>query len=225
MRTEAYVTLESLTARTEAWLARVRAAVAPRPHLVLHPERCALLVIDMLHYFADPAGRSFLPSAAAIVPRIAGLLQAWRGFGGQVIFTQHAHRGPEDLGMLGKFFGDYIHAGRPEAEILPTLAPIRGELCLRKTTYDGFLHTPLERALRAAASEQVLVTGVLTHMCCETTARAAFCRGFEVFVAADATATTSEERHIHSLLAMADAVAIVCSSQEVLARCPPARES
>ena len=67
--------------------------------------------------------------------------------------------------------------------------------------------------------EQVVVTGVLTHMCCETTARSAFCRGFEVYVGADATASSSEERHLQSLLAMADSVAVILGSEEILERC------
>jgi isochorismate hydrolase len=65
----------------------------------------------------------------------------------------------------------------------------------------------------------VLITGVLTHMCCETTARAAFCRGHEVYLPADATASSSEDRHLGSLLAMADACAVILDTEEVLARC------
>jgi isochorismate hydrolase len=56
-------------------------------------------------------------------------------------------------------------------------------------------------------------------MCCETTARSAFCRGFEVYVGADATASSSEERHLQSLLAMADSVAVILGSGEILDRC------
>lgn len=219
VRTEGYATRESLDRRTRAWIREVRASAAPRPHLRVDAGRCALLVVDMLRYFADPGGRCFLPAAGAVAPRVRRLLDAWRGFGGTVAFTRHCHQGEHDLGLLGRFFSDHIRAGEPEAEIIELLAPRACEAVFPKTTYDAFLGTGLEAFLRESGSEQVLVTGVLTHMCCETTARSAFCRGFEVYVPADATASSCEERHLQSLKAMADAVAVVLSVEEVLERC------
>jgi nicotinamidase-related amidase len=219
MRTAPYITESSAEAKCAEWLARVRASVAPRPGLQLEPRQAALLVIDMLRYFAAPDGRCFLPAAPVAANRIASLLAAWRSFGGTIVFTRHAHEGPGDLGMLGHFFSDYIRAGEPDSEIVPQLRPASGEAVLRKVTYDAFLGTPLRQVLRERGVEQLVVTGVLTHMCCETTARSAFCRGFEVYVAADATASTSEERHIQSLLAMADSVAVILGTREILERC------
>jgi isochorismate hydrolase len=136
-----------------------------------------------------------------------------------VVFTRHGHEGPHDLGVMGKFWGDYIRADEPDAEILSQLSPNAGEPVIRKTTYDAFVGTDLAQILEDRGIEQVLVTGVLTHMCCETTARSAFCRGFEVYVVADGTASSSEERHCASLMAMADSVAVVMSADEVLERC------
>ncbi len=219
MRDDAYVTPETLTRATAAWLRRVREATYPRPHLSVCPDKCALLVIDMLHYFAAPEGRCYLPAASAVIPNIAALLECWRTHSWPVLFTRHCHTGEGDLGMLGKFFSDYIHAGTEDADIIPALQPRDDELSLEKTTYDAFLNTPLEEELRTRGVQQVLITGVLTHMCCETTARSAFCRGFEVYVAADGTASTTEERHLQSLLGMAEAVAVVLSTEEIQSGC------
>ncbi|MBM3316357.1 MAG: cysteine hydrolase, partial [Candidatus Eisenbacteria bacterium] len=129
MRTDAYVTADTLARRTRVWLGEIRSAIAPRPRLQLVPGRCALLVIDMLRYFADPGGRCRLPAAEAVAPRIGALLAAWREEGtgrGPVVFTRHAHHGEHDLGMLGRFFQDHIRAGEPESEIIPALAPRPG---------------------------------------------------------------------------------------------------
>ena len=166
----------------------------------------------MNRYFSDPRGRCYLPAAGAIVPRLARLLAGWRRLARPVIFTRHGHEGEHDLGMLGRFFGDHIRADEPDAEIVEELEPLAGEPVIRKTTYDAFLGTPLQHVLEEEGATQVVVTGVLTHMCCETTARSAFCRGFEVYVGADATASTTEERHVQSLLAMADSVAVILSA-------------
>ncbi len=216
MKTDEYATEGTLNEKTRRWLDAVRGSVARRPHLQVNPARCALLVVDMLRYFASSKGRCFLPASAGIAPRIRSLLDAWRRNGGTVVFTRHCHEDDHDLGMLGRFFSDHIASGEPDSQIIEMLEPLDDERVFTKTTYDAFIGTDLEEYLRRERMEQVLVTGVLTHMCCETTARSAFCRGFEVYVPVDATASSCEERHLASLMAMADAVAVVVSTDEVL---------
>ena len=222
-RSEGYATGATLEMKAGRWLLDIRSAVAPRPRLVLDPRRCALLVVDMLRYFADPAGRCFLPAAAAIVPNVSSLIAAWRRIGAPVLYTRHCHAGPHDLGMLGRFFSDYIRQGEPDSEIVAALAPARGEPVVRKTTYDAFLGTRLESLLRRRKAAQILICGVLTHMCCETTARSAFCRGFEVYMPVDATASSDERLHVNALLGLADSVAVPMSVAEILARCESSR--
>ena len=220
MRVSDY-TGDKLDEKAASWLREIRSQVAPRPRLSLAPARAALLVIDMLEYFANPSGRCFLSASPAIVPRIRALVSAFRAMGRPVIYTRHGHEGPGDLGMLGRFFGDYIKKGEPESAIIPALRPRGGEPVIPKTTYDAFIGTDLGRVLDEAGAEQVVVTGVLTHMCCETTARSAFCRGYEVYLPVDCVASSCEALHVASLRTMADAVAVLMSSFEVLQRCKP----
>lgn len=214
-----YMDPGALDRKMAEWLARIGNWVRPRPYLQLKPDRCALVVVDMLHYFASPEGRAYLPASRPIVPRISALARAWRKRGSPVIFTRHCHEGKHDLGMLGKFFSDHIRCGEMESHIIPALTPVEGEPVLRKTTYDAFYGTVLDDILKKSGYEQVLVTGVLTHMCVETTARAAFVRGYEVYVPADATASSAEQLHVNSLLSMADSVAMITSTVGVLERC------
>jgi isochorismate hydrolase len=70
--------------------------------------------------------------------------------------------------------------------------------------------------LGSAGVEQVVVVGVLTHLCCETTARDAFMRGFDVFFVADATATKSLSLHVASLRTLADGFCTLATTEEVL---------
>jgi bifunctional isochorismate lyase/aryl carrier protein len=201
---------------TDRWLAELRRRLPPRPHLRPSLDRAALVIVDMLRYFCSPVGRSFLPDTVPIVPRIAALLARWREREGLIVYTRHGHQGEHDLGMLGRFWSDYIRRDEPQSEIVAELAPRPGEPVLHKTTYDAFLGTGLEELLRQAGKDQVVVTGVLTHMCCETTARSAFCRGFEVYLPADALASSDEAHHSASLSNLADAVAVVLSTRELL---------
>ena len=64
-----------------------------------------------------------------------------------------------------------------------------------KTTYNAFLRTSLEDSLRARGVDTVVITGTLTNLCCETTARDAFCRDFDVVVVDDGCAAAQEDHH------------------------------
>jgi nicotinamidase-related amidase len=216
-RASAYVTADSLDASCRRWLAGIRRRVRERPGLRPDVSRCALVVVDMVRYFASPDGRSFLPAAQVVASRVRALLDAWHTARGTVVLTRHCHEGPHDLGMLGRFFRDHIRCGEPDADIIDVLRPAARDRVLRKTTYDAFHGTDLERILSDSGCDQVLVTGVLTHMCCETTVRSAFVRGLEAYVAADACASSTEELHVNALLSMADCCAVVLSAEEILA--------
>ena len=215
MLTDRFVTPDNLTDKTAYWLGQIHARNRTKPDLVLEPSKCALLIVDMLHYFAHPDGRVYLPSTEAVIPRISTLLRYWRDISGTVVFTRHCHMGKDDLGMLGKFFSDYIRCGSKESEIISRLAPSAEERIFQKNTYDAFHRTGLEEYLRELNIEQVLVTGVLTHLCCETAARSAFVRGFEVYIAADALTSSTEELHLGSLLGLANGFAVITDTASI----------
>ena len=219
MRTNEYVTPENMDSRSRLWLQTLRAQTAPRPKLQLEPKRAALVVIDMLEYFAAPTGRCYLPASRAILEPLGRMLASWRSAERPVIYTRHCHQGDGTLGMLGRFFSDYIRRGEPDARIVQAVEPRSGEAVIEKNTYDAFLGTEMQETLAALGVEQLLITGVLTHMCCETSARSAFCRGYEVYLPVDGMATTTEERHLGSLGSMADAVAVLTHSEEVCRLC------
>jgi isochorismate hydrolase len=85
-----------------------------------------------------------------------------------------------------------------------------------KNQYDAFYGTDLENILRREGITQVVITGVMTHLCCETTARSAFMRGFEVFFTVDGTATYNEEFHRATLLNLAHGFAVPVLMEELL---------
>jgi isochorismate hydrolase len=217
-RNDSYFTLDNSAEKAAAWLRELRGAVRSRPNLTLDPERAALLIIDMVNYFAAPAGRAYLPASEAAQLQLARLLPVWRRAGGTVVFTRHGHDGPHDTGMLGQFFSDYIRWESSASEIVAGLEPSDGDLVIRKRTYDAFHETELEGQLRARGITQVLIGGVLTHMCCATTARSAFVRGLATHLLVDGMATSTERLHLAALHTLADSVAIVHGTSEVIHR-------
>lgn len=102
------------------------------------------------------------------------------------------------------WFGDFIRDGTEEAELMGSLhRETEKDAVVGKRTYSAFAGTGLEEMLVGMGVEEVIVTGVMTNLCCETTARDAFGRGFRVFFSTDATATDDEDLHEATLKNMA----------------------
>lgn len=162
------------------------------------PGATALLVVDMQGWFLEPSSHAYLPSAAHIVPGLVSLSRAFRDAGLPVVFTRHLNT-EEDAGALGLWWSDLIRVDDPLSEIASDLDTTAG-VVLTKNQYDAFHGTGLEEMLRERGITRVVVTGVATHLCCETTVRSAFVRGFEVTFPVDGTATYDEHHHLATLL-------------------------
>lgn len=178
------------------------------------PGATALLVIDMQGYFIDPLSHAHLPGAGHIIPGIQALADAFAEAGLPVVYTRHLNT-QDDAGSLGLWWADLIRVEDPLSEISPELDTSLGTV-IEKNQYDAFHGTGLEEALRKRGVTRVVVTGVATHLCCETTARSAFVRGFEVTFPADGTATYDEEHHVATLLNLAHGFATVVSVEDLL---------
>ena len=179
----------------------------------LDPARCAVLVIDMQNHFTGE-GEGFASGVTGTINRLAG---AARKKSIPVIFTQHGHEDPEkDGGMLRTWWGDIIVCGTPGHAFDPSLDVREGDLIVSKKRYSAFAGTPLEALLREKGVRQVIVTGTMTNLCCETTARDAFVRDFEVFFVSDATATVDGEMQKGSLLNLSFGFAHVVTADELI---------
>ncbi len=176
--------------------------------------RSALLVLDMQDYFLEPTSHAFVPSAPAIIPGIRNLIDAFSGRGRPVIFTRHVNTGA-DAGTMATWWGELIRDEDPRSAITADLDLSHGKL-INKTQYDAFYDTGLEKELNESTSDQVVICGVMTHLCCETTARSAFVRGFNVFFTIDGTATYNEEFHMGTLLNLAHGAAVPMLVEELV---------
>jgi nicotinamidase-related amidase len=212
MRKESYFTRETI-----APTAAAMAAELPRhPRAAAFcPARAALLVIDMQDYFLNPASHAFLPAAPAIVPQLNALIAAFRARQRPVLFTRHENT-PRDAGQMASWWRELPAPDQPLAALHAGLALEDGPVMV-KTQYDAFHRTGLAARLRRAGADQLAIAGVATHLCCESTARAAFVRGFAVFVAVDGTATWNRELHLASLRALAHACAVPLLARDLLA--------
>ena len=131
-----------------------------------------------------------------------------------VIFTRHLNT-PEDADMMTEWWRDLITPRSAHSHNI-IFTKTQNSIQIIKTQYDAFYHTELEGTLHNFDISQVIICGVMTHLCCETTARSAFMRGFEVFFTVDGTATYNEELHRASLLTLSHGFAIPVLIEELL---------
>jgi len=170
--------------------------------------KCALLVVDMQNYF--------LPVASPIVDRVLSIVTACRLRNVRILFTRHGHRDIEkDGGLLLQWWGDCILHGTRDWEIMDVLTPSQTDSVIDKNRYSAFFGTGLDEMLRAEGIEELIITGVMTNCCCETTARDAFMRDYRVFFVSDATAAADEELHLATLKNMAFAFAHVLDTESL----------
>ncbi|CAD6585581.1 MAG: hypothetical protein CYPHOPRED_003145 [Cyphobasidiales sp. Tagirdzhanova-0007] len=90
------------------------------------------------------------------------------------------------------------------------------DIVLPKNTYDAFVNTGLEAMLREGGVARTVILGVVTNMCCETTARSSFCRGFHTYFVSDAVGSDNVDIAQGSLKALALAFGPVVTTKEML---------
>lgn len=215
MLKEPYFTSETIHAKARDMLAALQAYRRRHENILFHPTRAALLVLDMQEYFLNQASHAFIPSAPAIIPNIQFLIKVFAAYKRPVFFTRHVNT-EENAGLMGKWWKELISPQSAHSQIVKQLDTSKGTI-LHKNQYNAFYETSLENDLRAAGAGEVVVTGVMTHLCCETTARSAFVRGFEVFFVIDGTATYNEVFHQATLLNLAHGFTVTVLAEEILA--------
>ncbi|MEI7473478.1 MAG: isochorismatase family cysteine hydrolase [bacterium] len=157
----------------------------------------ALIITDMQNYFLNENSHAFVPSGLEIIENINKLIQIFEKTNRPVIFTQHINN-ENNADLMGVWWKELILVDNPLSEITDLLNKDKA-IFLQKTQYDAFYNTSLNELLNKHNVKQVVITGVMTHLCCETTARSAFIRGKLPFIPIDATATYNLELHSASI--------------------------
>ncbi|MCG2715976.1 MAG: cysteine hydrolase [Candidatus Marinimicrobia bacterium] len=214
---ELYVTDKTIARKSKQWLAKIHPY--NQHEMALNPDKSALIVIDMQKFFLDAGSPTFTCGGPAILPTLRRVIGAFRKAGRPVIFTRHVHH-PDNLdsGIMQWWWEGMCLEGSPESEIHPDLAPALNEKVIFKHRYSSFYNTDLETVLRCLRVEDLVVSGIMTNLCCESTARDAYYRDYRVFVLADGTGTINEEMHQASLLNLAFGFAFVTTADKVVNR-------
>jgi len=154
----------------------------------LNPANTALLIINMTNDLLGWEG------VAALVPRLGRLLAAARARGVMVIYSSLAFcAGGTDTGQLGRFWesigsGKLLTKGTPGVEICPELAPAPGDFVFQRNRYSAFYNSELDSLLRSRGIDTLVIGGYSTNFCCDSTARDANFRDYNVVFLSDGTA-------------------------------------
>lgn len=178
----------------------------------------ALIVVDMQHGFLDEGASLEVPKGRKILPNIVRLVTACRSRQIPVIFTEFVYAtmipclrgdpfGPEHLpAVAGEqtgygfasnncLIGPGAGAGAESATTVDALAPRENELVLQAHTYDKFYGTHLDLALRSQQIQRLMLTGVTTDVCVNSTLIAASMQNYRVTAVTDGMATIDDQIH------------------------------
>ncbi|MFE7902146.1 isochorismatase family protein [Streptomyces sp. NPDC057424] len=177
------------------------------------PDRAALMVHDMQHFFLRPlpdALRSQLTHNAALLRKRAASL------GAPVAYSaQPGGMTQQERGLLRDFWGPGMRTTPEDREVVPELAPAEGDWMLTKRRYSAFFRSGLLERLRAEGRDQLVLCGVYAHIGVLATAIDAFSHDIQVFLAADAVADFSADHHRLTLDYVAGRCGMVTLSAEV----------
>jgi ureidoacrylate peracid hydrolase len=177
----------------------------------------AILMIDLQKTYQDQASRDLLGwppiwRLDEVVQECRQLLAAGRANGIPVIYTRAVHRpdGADVPPRMRRFLASVTRDGAsslpaqsPDSvEIMDEVAPEPGDIVLDKLRWDAFHYTELDPVLRNLGARRLIIAGLQTNVCVETTARAATMRNFEVAVPEDAVSTDGTALHFGALDAM-----------------------
>ena len=188
----------------------------------------ALLVIDMQNHWVDQRGKSYVETAAGIVPNINRLAGRMRELGGTIVWVSVSF-GKDGRSAWPMYFENLEDAKAARDDLVPGSEMHRlwheldvsdDDILLEKDRFSAFIAgaSSLEETLRERSIDTVLVTGVATNICCETTARDAMMLDFRTVMIHDANAARTDDDHIAGLRTFAQVFGGVLSTEEVVAR-------
>ena len=180
------------------------------------PGATALLFVDVQNYSAESGGEYaglppdeikarygyfFRQMRERVVPNMRRLQRACREAGVEVMYTviESLTQDGRDMGLDYRISGLFCPKGSRDARVIDAIAPEGDEMVFPKTSSSVFISTNIHYVLGNLGVKHLIVSGVLTDQCVDSTVRDACDYGYLVTLVTDACATHTEERHATSI--------------------------
>ncbi len=198
-------------------------------HFELNTAKTVLLIIDMQNDWLRSGAPMYMAQARTIIPKMKMLIRACREAAIRVIYIINSFRADgSDVGLMGEFSepvrkGLVAVEGSTGMEVYSAIKPSSGDIFVRKHTYSSFQGTDLEGILRNLKIDTLIVCGIATNVCVETSVRDGFCRGFRSIVISDCVVTRRKIAQTESLRTMNSYFAEVINLAELKQRLSSSR--
>ena len=177
----------------------------------VHPPHTALIVVDMQNDFCSPGGMMDnegldLSAVQAMAARLPALIESARRAGTLVVFVRNVYSTNDNLYLSDAWLEQALRRrgesytnrmvcaeGSWEGDFYGEVHPLPGEPVVTKHRFSAFYNTDLDTILRAHGIRTLVMTGVATNVCVETTAREGFVRDYYIVFLSDGTACYSED--------------------------------
>lgn len=198
-------------------------------HERLDGPRTAHVVIDLQNGFMEPGAPVEVPAAREIVPNVNAISDAVRRAGGTNVFVRFTTP-PDALTNWSSFYSRFpedVRRAHQQAfapgshywQLWPGLEVRNEDLIVEKGRFGAFIPgtSDLHDVLQARGIDTLIITGTVTNVCCESTARDAMQLNYEVLFVSDATAAFSDAEHNGTLNSLCALFADVISTEDVVA--------
>ena len=190
------------------------------------PKNAALIVVDMQNDYISPKGSAGnrgedCSAAIAMVPNMVRLIDEARRIGLTIVYIRTIHSEwtdtPSWIFRTSQKSGlSTCREGSWGAEFYEGIEPLASERVVIKHRYSGFINTDLNTVLKARNVQSVLVGGVATNVCVETTARDAYMFDYYVTMIEDCSAAYDAKLHMGTLENIRRHFGLVASSNEII---------
>jgi ureidoacrylate peracid hydrolase len=190
------------------------------------PRYAALIVVDVQNDFVSPEGSAGkrgddVGAAMAMIPNLTGLIDQARKVGFTVVYIRTTHSDWTDTASWiyrtsQKSGLNTCREGTWGAEFYDGIAPLPSERVVIKHRYSAFINTDLNTVLKARGIQSILVCGVATNVCVETTARDGYMYDYYVTMIDDCSAAYDAKLHMSTLENIRRHFGLVASSHQII---------
>jgi len=182
-------------------------------------KKTALLVIDMQNDFIEEGAIIEVRGIRKNLTILRDFIEGCREKRITIIYTKHIFD-PVNNPIEAKLFPELAKEGLRDCsrgtEVHAALKPLDDDVVIKKRRFDAFIGTKLELMLKSKGIENVIIAGTMTNVCCESTARTAMMKDFNVLFCSDLTFTSDPDAHNNTLKNISTHFGKVMKSEDIL---------